>query len=496
MSMKSHIIDPVSFRLDNLLSLGISQVHELARKATGRVTGYRLIVGRCLLAMRESKGFKKYGCSSEIHYATAKLGMGSRAASECRRVARSLMSLPQLSLAAEFGKIDWSKLREIVSKATPETEAFWLRLADDLEYKQIEWLVGKTPKGALPGDVFEETERSTSELRCKLSDQVLAMLDRARRLYSLEKNEAVTTAQVLEWALASYIANQPVDEESLEKVREEMDRDLQAQKAREIPLVAVARGVAAEMGFIAVPQTEESLDEISRTGDLHPINDSLTEALGGVPCLDPTEEEPLRASVTNAEVAGCCSSESEREISPTGGRCGSERHSQADESHLELLRVVQSANAGSSCDFLSTNLPPLQNQRLAFNPRNRHATKAQKREILRRESWRCSTPACSGRIWLHLHHLIPYSQGGATLPSNCVGLCTTCHRHVHEGSLRIFQQSDGSLLFTDADGNSLALQADLEIGSWLDYHNGWEGEEEDSFGLRAFAGDWAVFGKI
>ena len=194
--MKTHLINPVSFRLDTLLSLGVSQIHELARKATGRVTSYRLMVGRCLLAMRESRGFKKYGCSSEIHYATAKLGMGERTAGECRRVARLLLGLPELSLAAEYGNIDWGKLREIVSKATAETEKYWLRLAEDLGYKQIEWLVGKTPKGALPGDVFEEAERSTSELRCKLSDQVLAMLDRARRLYSLEKNEAVTNAQV------------------------------------------------------------------------------------------------------------------------------------------------------------------------------------------------------------------------------------------------------------------------------------------------------------
>lgn len=194
--MKSPITDPVLFRLDTLLSLGVSQVHELARKATGRMTGYRVMIGRCLLAMRESKGFKKYGCSSEIHYATAKLGLTERSAGDYRRVARSLTGLPELSLAAEYGRIGWSKLREIVSKASPETEAFWLRLAKDLDYKQIEWLVGKTPKGALPGDVFEEPERSTSELRCKLSDQVLAMLDRARRLYSAEKNEAVTTAQV------------------------------------------------------------------------------------------------------------------------------------------------------------------------------------------------------------------------------------------------------------------------------------------------------------
>ncbi|MFA7482814.1 MAG: hypothetical protein WC314_20065, partial [Vulcanimicrobiota bacterium] len=210
--MKSHITNPAYFRLDMLLSLGVSQVHEFARRATATLTTYRLILGRCLLAMRESKGFKKFGCSSEIHYATAKLGMNKRAARECRRVARSLLYLPKLTQAAENGLIDWSMLREIVRKAVIETEDYWLKLAKELDCDQIEKLVSQTPKGGVPGDVFEEPEQPTSELRCKLSEEVLAMLDHARRLHSVEQGEAVTTAQVLEFALVSYISNLPVDQ--------------------------------------------------------------------------------------------------------------------------------------------------------------------------------------------------------------------------------------------------------------------------------------------
>ncbi|MFA7483917.1 MAG: hypothetical protein WC314_25710, partial [Vulcanimicrobiota bacterium] len=251
--MKSHITNPAYFRLDMLLSLGVSQVHEFARRATATLTTYRLILGRCLLAMRESKGFKKFGCSSEIHYATAKLGMNKRAARECRRVARSLLHLPKLTRAAENGLIDWSMLREIVRKAVVETEDYWLKLAKELDCDQVEKLVSQTPKGGMPGDVFEEPEQPTSELRCKLSEEVLAMLDHARRLHSVEQGEAVTTAQVLEFALVSYISNQPLDQESLDKVRQEMDKDLQAEKARGIPLVAAAREMAVGMGLLVDP---------------------------------------------------------------------------------------------------------------------------------------------------------------------------------------------------------------------------------------------------
>ena len=132
--------NPVVFRLDTLLTLGISEVHELARKAVGTLTSYRVVLGRCLLVMRKSRGFKKFGCSSEMHYAISRLGLSEGTASDCRRVARALIGLPELTLAAESGTIAWSKLREITRKASAETEAFWLKLAGELNYKQVEKL--------------------------------------------------------------------------------------------------------------------------------------------------------------------------------------------------------------------------------------------------------------------------------------------------------------------------------------------------------------------
>ena len=464
--MKSHITNPAYFRLDMLLSLGVSQVHEFARRATATLTTYRLILGRCLLAMRESKGFKKFGCSSEIHYATAKLGMNKRAARECRRVARNLLTLPKLTRAAENGLIEWSKLREIVGKAVVETEDYWLKLAKELDCDQIQKLASQTPKGGVPGDVFEEPEQPTSELRCKLSEEVLAMLDHARRLHSAEQGEAVTTAQVLEFALVSYISNLPLDQDSLEKVRQEMDKDLQAERAREIPLVAAAREMAVEIGLLVDP----SNDEMTLPGQNPPAEDCaevLAQALGIEPSPEVVQEtEEALAKSTRAD--------------------------DFDATNLELSRVVGPVLV----EALQRHQPPaISNKRICFNPQNRHTTKAQKRELLRRDGWACSTPGCCHKLYLHLHHLVPHSKNGPTIDLNLIGLCSSCHRNVHDGSLRIFLQPDGKLHFTDAEGNSVAEQADLELGQWLDFNIGWDGEEEDSFTIRAHRGEWSVFGK-
>ena len=259
--MENFASKPLSWRLKTLLSLGTDNVHELALRAAGTLTSFRLLLGRCLLALRESKGFKEFGCSSEIHYAAQILGVGEREARECRRVARDLEPLGELTLAAERGEIAWSKLREIVRKATSETENYWLKLAQRYNAKQIQELVQRTPKGSFPGEAFEEEELSCSELRCPLSPRVFRMLSEARRLYSIEQDEAMTNADIVEAALASYIAGRPMDTEVLEQAREEADKDLQAEKARLLPLVDEARELAGEMGWLGGATETNACDE-------------------------------------------------------------------------------------------------------------------------------------------------------------------------------------------------------------------------------------------
>ena len=524
-SMTNQLTNPSFFRMNTLLSLEVSEVHSLARKAVGSLTSYRLLLGRCLLAMRETKGFKRYGCSSEIHYSVARLGLTEGVAGECRRVARNLIGLPDLTLAAEHGHIEWSKLREVSRKASPETEAFWLKLCGDLNYKQIEKLVSKTPKGALPGDAFEETERATTEFRCRMSEEVLAMLDRARRIYSLEQDKAVTTAEVLEWALASYISNQMVDEETLEKVRLEMDKDLQAQTNREIPLVAKARGVAEEMGFIPICEVAEDESVGPRAGENSegdagsfetPVNQTDTEsccancstdqtysknerlvnellgAIGGMPSPELFETDDKR--MDSARTGKIQESDQPIFRNQTGGSQEGGESAKAEGSNR--VAGVKGSPARAAIDYLKALeniIPPIQNKNVCFNPHNRFATKAQKREVLRREGWCCATPGCPHKIWLHLHHLIPYSHGGPTLAHNLLGICVSCHGNVHDGSLKIFLDDKGQLQFTDAKGNSLAEQADLMLASWFDFNEGWHGEREDSYKMRWGRGEWSVF---
>ena len=348
------------------------------------------------------------------------------------------------------------------------------------------------------------------------------MLDRARRIYSMEQDKAVTTVEVLEWALASYISNQLVDDETLEKVRLEMDKDLQAEKSREIPLVARARGVAEEMGLIPICEEGGVECEIPRAGDS--LEEALLTAIGASPCSElRAEDERIktgqpRAGKNSAEdllaAIGAlpfpevfADNEMPKTISASAGghhhpifRAQSgeteptERLDQTDSTKKAVYPDRSPVRATSDyLRALENIFPPIKNKNVCFNPYNRHATKAQKREVLRREGWCCATPGCPHKIWLHLHHLIPYSQGGPTLAHNLLGICVACHCNVHDGSSRIFLDDKGRLQFTDADGNSLAEQADLMLAGWFDFNEGWNGEREDSYKMRWGRGEWSVF---
>lgn len=433
------VVDPIYWPVKLLFSLSVDKLHDLARFSAGSLTTHRLFLGRCLLALRENKRFREFGCSSEIHYATSVLGLDSREARSSRRVASLLLDLPLITTASENGRISWAKLREITRKATPETEALWLVLAEKYNYRQLERLVSLTPKGGVPGDVMPGDEHASLELRLRVPELVFVLLERARRTASIKGDVAVSSAEVLELALSSYLAGTPLDKKARQRICDEANRDLQAERSRDLPMVEAAREVADDLGM---------LDDIDDGNDNDSeIGDALAIALDGEPMTDLDETDP---------------------------------NSKGDALGKGPARVVTSKQ-------VLTDHSSWENTRLRFNPRNRHSTKAQKKELLRRHGWCCATPGCTHKVWLDLHHIVPYSQKGATDDKNQVPLCTSCHRNVHAGVLKIERAENGALVFSDANGRSLARQYTLEFATWLDRRLGWKGRVTDSHWAQAMA---------
>lgn len=55
-----------------------------------------------------------------------------------------------------------------------------------------------------------------------------------------------------------------------------------------------------------------------------------------------------------------------------------------------------------------------------------------RREVLRRDRYRCRVESCGHARHLEVHHRVPVAAGGRTELSNLITLCRRCHRMLHE----------------------------------------------------------------
>ena len=75
--------------------------------------------------------FRDRGYSSMNQYAMQELGFSRSRTDHYVRLARQLGKLPAVRLAVADGRIGYTKAREVVAVATPETEDRWLKVAEE-----------------------------------------------------------------------------------------------------------------------------------------------------------------------------------------------------------------------------------------------------------------------------------------------------------------------------------------------------------------------------
>ena len=373
--MPNFDIDPVHWNRDFLVKQGEEVIHQLALSANAVLITYRLVLGRCLLAAEESGMLASFGCSSMIHYATHFVGLSKKMAYDVVRVARALEDLPLLTQAAEEAAISWSKLREVVTKATPETELYWLKLCGRFSAQKIQKLVSRTPFGGIPGDPRPDgSSAEVTELRLQLDTDRCKLVKMGLIALSRREGRAVSLAEAVEWLFADLLSGaQLVElEEKTESERRGSDRDGRAARA------LAAETVPTWEGLVAYQQ----------------------ETVGG------------------SEVV-------------TRWR----------------------------------------------NPESPRLTDAQRKEIFRRDGYRCRTPGCCNRIWLEVHHIEFYCRGGLTTPGNVILLCSKCHKHVHQKKLFIEGSAPDQVVFRDAQGRDLERQYQGETAYWIGFWFDWGGRK-------------------
>jgi len=69
--------------------------------------------------------------------------------------------------------------------------------------------------------------------------------------------------------------------------------------------------------------------------------------------------------------------------------------------------------------------------------KKRSVSPALRKKIFMRDKGVCRIPGCGRSSFLEVHHIVPRSHGGSNKPSNMILTCHRCHKHIHEGRLRL-----------------------------------------------------------
>ena len=106
-----------------------AQVHALLRSSLAALEEARQCSVLWFGEVMRRKLFRDLGHSSINQYASQELGFSKSKADDFIRLARQLEKLPAVREAVVSGELGYTKAREIVSVATPETQNSWLKAA-------------------------------------------------------------------------------------------------------------------------------------------------------------------------------------------------------------------------------------------------------------------------------------------------------------------------------------------------------------------------------
>ncbi len=109
-----------------------------------------------LAKMKSSQYYRELGYAGLLEYAEAEFGFACRKTQQLARAGEKLHDLPKLDQAFALGALGWTKVRTVVTVATPDNEDEWLRLAAETTSRELEELVSRCRPGEAPPDLRDE----------------------------------------------------------------------------------------------------------------------------------------------------------------------------------------------------------------------------------------------------------------------------------------------------------------------------------------------------
>jgi hypothetical protein len=396
----------------------------------------------------------------EFHAAACFFDLGPREVRERVRIGRALRQLPQIEAAFIAGELSYSRVREVTRVAQPDTESGWLDCARHLDMRALERRVAGTAEElAARQNRWDHFDGVRAESR-GATDGPSQTLDAACTPFDEARGETWSAHRPLETSGAGA----RFDERSTEcrGAADGASETCDAARAH-APSRAWASGAPDERSSRGAPREQRRLqtrwldhDSLRVTFELPAEAWALLErALEGArrKAATPLSDAEALAAVGRDALASQnqAADASDPRCSVVVYECRSCAKSELD-TGIGLFELEPAIAATLGCGARVVDLAGEGREVQRGGP----LPAAIRRAVLLRDRCRCRVPGCSRRRYVDVHHLVPRSEGGEHSRRNCITLCSTHHRRLHEGNLLITGDADAKPVFQDAANQTVA----------------------------------------
>jgi hypothetical protein len=442
--------------LDLKQGLSSEEVHKRALASRNLYGKAQKALTYWILEMDERKLYKDFGCSNVFQYATRYLSLGEHTVAEMLRTGKALAHLPLLSEAFEKGQISSSHVREISRVVTEKTEQFWCDAARGKTVREVEKLVAFTSKGGLPAmksDVAQPPRAMASALlqAPPVSEEVLKCT-----------GEAETPKE------QSIVAEIPIQHNGSVKYHEKLMVDLDAEEMavlkdafKKAQKESGLRDRASLLLHIAKAFLEGCQISGARRKPRYQVVIHRHLPSGLAWCDTPKGERPVSSEILEKALSDAETVELDETGAPTWDRndeketCAGVMKDDAGSKNTDIQKeAIDHVNEQYMCIKTAKREghKSCKDFNSEFRKEGRSIPAALRKKVLLRDGYTCQAPGCGSRIFLTIHHLIPFAVAGIHCIGSLIVLCSGCHALVHEGKLSVEGDAPKRLIWRDGKG--------------------------------------------
>jgi 5-methylcytosine-specific restriction endonuclease McrA len=335
-------------------------------------------------------------------------------------VARKTREIPELRAAVDHGQLSVSKASRIVSGLTKENASEVISFAMTHTSNEIDEEMARRNPRQPRRDSNRPIGNDMVELRAQISTATNMKLKRAHSLLA-SKGKPTNLDGVLSECLELYLEHHdPVRKAKRAEARAAKQTEQGSSRSDEKKAATNEQNAQrAERKFKPAQAEQRNQSEVAEH-----LQSDIAEHLA---------ENPAQASSSGK----CVRPRSEE---------ASERTNESKTSHqsLEFCANRESDAAFTQPGFKSSDTPATLRHRSSNrrSPRRKIIKAASHHAVMLRTGGRCAFvnergERCNEDRFLHLHHIVPLSQGGSDEPSNLTYLCSGHHALVHQLNLGI-----------------------------------------------------------